>query len=100
MILLRIVSKSEAKIEEIAKLLLTEKFVIDVNIKREAQRVELVNDRLKYASVFVLTAKTKATLFATINKRLNLEFPQNLPEIYALPIVEMDWKQANVLRKV
>ncbi|MFM1874948.1 MAG: hypothetical protein RL266_685 [Bacteroidota bacterium] len=99
MIFLRIASTSEPKIERIAHLLLEEKLVIDVNIKRHIERAELVNGELKWSKIYLLTAKTKATLFDTIDKRLNKEFPNNLPEIYALPIVEMDWKQAENLTK-
>ncbi len=99
MIFLRILSSSEPKIERIAKVLLEEALVIDVNIKRHIERAELVDGELKCSKNYLLTAKTKSTLFDRIDKRLNEEFPDNLPEIYALPIVEMDWKQAENLTK-
>ena len=99
MIFLRIVSTSEPKTERIAKILLEERLVLDVNIKRHIERAELVNGELKCSKIYLLTAKTKSTLFDVIDKRLNEEFPNNLPEIYALPIVEMDWKQAENLTK-
>lgn len=99
MILLRIVSSSEKKIERIAEILLKEKLAIDVNIQRELERVELVSGKLSASKVYRLTAKTKALLFKNIDKRLNEEFRDNLPEVHALPIVEMDWNQARQLKE-
>ncbi len=99
MILLRIVSKSESKIEQIAKLLLSEKLVLDVNIKRHVERAELVNEELQCTRIVLLTATTKAILFDFIDKRLNQEYPNDMPEVYAMPIMQMDWKQANQLKK-
>ena len=97
MIFLRIVSKSEPKMEEIAKLLLEEKLVIDVNIKRNLERAELVNGDLVFTKVYLLTAKTKAVLFDSIDKMLNELYAGHMPEVYAMPIMEMDWKQAQKL---
>jgi len=97
MIFLRIVSKSEHKVLQIAELLLSENLAIDVNIKRNAERAEMVNGKLVITPVFLLTAKTKAVLFETIDDLLNEMYPKNLPEVYALPIMQMDWKQAKNL---
>ena len=98
MIFLRVISKSEAKIEEIAQLLLSEKLVVDVNIKRGIERAELVNGELCLTYITLLTAKTKSTLFPVIHSKLNDKYPNHMPELYAIPIVEMDWKQADQLR--
>ena len=68
MILLRIVSSSEKKVERIAEILLKER----------------------------LTAKTKSLLFSKIDKRLNAEFTQNLPEVHALPIVDLDKAKVSI----
>lgn len=80
-------------------MLLSEKLVIDVNIKRHVERAELVNGELKFTPITLLSAKTRAVLFNPIDKRLNQEYPNELPEVYALPIMEMDWQQANQLKK-
>lgn len=97
MILLRIVSKSESKIEEIAEVLLREKLVIDVNIKRGLERAELVNDEVIFTSIYLLTAKTRSVLFDAIDALLNDMYPNHMPEVYALPILQMDWKQVRSL---
>ncbi|MCB0754040.1 MAG: divalent cation tolerance protein CutA [Flavobacteriales bacterium] len=99
MIFIRVASKSEEKIEQIATTLLKEKLAIDVNIKRDLERAELINDRLVTSPIYLLTAKTRAVLFDTIDKLLNEMYPNNLPEVYALPIMQMDWKQAEKLTK-
>lgn len=100
MIFLRVVSKSESKIEQVAELLLRKGLVIDVNIKRHLERAELVNDKLMTTPIFLLTAKTRATLFNQIDALLNERYPDNMPEVYALPIMEMDWNQARVLKSM
>ena len=97
MIFLRIVSKSEQKVLQIAEVLLSENLVIDVNIKRHVERAEYVNDKMVLTPIFLLTAKTKAVLFEAIDVLLNEMYPKNLPEVYALPIMQMDWKQAKSL---
>jgi uncharacterized protein involved in tolerance to divalent cations len=97
MILLRIVSNNEKKSERVAEILLSENLGMDVNIKRHAERLELVNGSLISSRIYILTAKTKSLLFQTIDERLRREFPDNRPEIYALPIVYMDWDDARHL---
>ena len=98
MILLRIVSKSEKKVERIAEILLRENLAIDVNIQHELERIELISDKIVSSKIYRLTAKTKALMFSKIDKRLNDEFTDNMPEVHALPIVEMDWSQAEQLK--
>ncbi len=100
MIFLRIISSSEEKIEHIAHLLLQEKLVIDINIKRHVDRVTLVNNQLCFTRVYLLTAKTKGLLFGAIDQLLKEKYSDNMPEVYSLPIVHMDWEQAQQLSEV
>lgn len=97
MIFLRILSKTEAQIEATAKLLLQQRLVLDVNLKRHIDRIELVDDVLVTLRVYLLTAKTKASLFPAIDKLLLDNFAADMPEVYSLPIVHMDWEQAQQL---
>ncbi len=100
MILIRICSKSEKKLSEIASLLLSEKLIIDVNLKSNAQRLELINNRLTKSQLYVLTGKTKAVLFNSIDEILKKKYGErNMPELYSLAIVHMDWQQAANLKK-
>ena len=97
MVFLRIVSKSEPKIESIAEILLREKLAIDLNIKRNLERLEYKDGAVVSTRVILLTGKTRGLLFNKIDKRLLEEFGENMPELYTLPIVHMDWGQARDL---
>ncbi len=97
MILLRIVSENENNLESVAQFLLQENLVIDVNIKRHIERLELINGKLTPKRIFIITAKTKSMLFPIIEKRLKIFCENETPELYALPITNMEWSQANQL---
>ena len=98
MVFLRISSKSKAKIEKIAKILLKEKLAIDLNFKRNIERLEYVNNEVRSTKIHLITAKTRGLLFNAIDNRLIEEFGvDNMPEIYSMPIVHMDWNQAKQL---
>lgn len=99
MIFLRISSQNETLIEQIAKLLLKEHLVIDVNIKRNIERLMLSDDKLFGERTTLLTSKTKALLFSQIDELIRAKFPKEKMEIYALPIVYMDWEDAKHLRE-
>jgi len=98
MVFLRISSKSEAKIEKIANILLKEKLAINLNIKRNIERLEYINEEVRSTKIYLITGNTRGLLFNTIDNRLIEEFGvDNMPEIYSLPIVHMDWEQAKQL---
>lgn len=97
MILLRIVAENEKLLETVALFLLEENLVVDVNIKRHIERLELVNGKLQSKKIYIITAKTKSILFPVIEKRLKKFCETELPEIYAIPITHMEWAQANQL---
>lgn len=97
MIFLRIVSKKESQLTEIAKMLLTEKLAMDITIKTSMTRITLQNDKLVNTPVFLLTAKTRGILFPMIDDYVKSTFSQQMPEVYSLPIIYMDWDQARTL---
>jgi uncharacterized protein involved in tolerance to divalent cations len=97
MILLRIVSNEEAQVKEVASFLLQRKLAIDVNLKRNIERWSWNGNSLENRKIFLLEAKTKALLFPKIDKLIREKIERNLPEIYSLPIVNMDWEQAEAL---
>ena len=95
MIFLRISSKSEEKINKIVELLLKEKLAINLNIKRGVDRVvDYKKDQVVTVPICVLTGKTKGLLFPLIEKRIEKEFSDEMPEIFSLPIIHMDWNQS------
>ena len=99
MVFLRISSADEQQLETIATMLLTEHMAIDVNIKRNIERAVLVDGKLQTHRVHLLTGKTKGLLFPAIDELLLNTFPNNMPEVYSLPIVHMDWDQSKQLGK-
>ena len=94
MIQLRVSSKSEKQILEISELLIKEHYAIDLNILPSHKRLSLENGKVVSHDLFLFTGKTKGLLFTTIDKLLNEKYPNDLPEIYSLPIVHMDWEQS------
>ncbi|MCB0477183.1 MAG: divalent cation tolerance protein CutA [Crocinitomicaceae bacterium] len=99
MILLRISSSERSKIEEIAALLLEKHLIIDVNVKQNIERWNLVMNKIQKSSIYLLTGKTRANLFSKIDEMLKEKYGENMPELYSLPIVNMDWQQADELQK-
>lgn len=97
MILLKISGKDEQQIEEIASLLLKERLGIDMNIERHLERLTYEDDQVVTEWVCLLTAKTKALLFPTIDHMLKEKYGNDIPEIYSVPIIHMDWEQSNQL---
>ena len=94
---LRILSKDKQQILEIADLLLKERLAIDLNFKQHLSRLELQEGKLFEEQVFLLTSKTKSMLFPVIDKLIKQKYGAKMPEIYSIPIINMDWDQARDL---
>lgn len=97
MIQLSVCSSDLRQIEEIARLLLKERLIVSVRIYSEMRLLTLEKGEIKEAKTYQLTGKTKALLFPAIDKRIRERFADNIPEIYSLAIVNMDWEQADQL---
>ena len=97
MISLRISSRSKEKIELIAKILLEEKLAIDIFFVKNIKRVRLVKNRMVSEKIHVLTTKTKALLFPDIDDKIRKAFGDEMPDIFSLPVVHMDWDKRDQL---
>lgn len=97
MIKLHISSNDLIQIEEIIIFLLKEKLVLDVNLEKEIARVIVNSDKINYTKQYLVTAKTKSTLFNDIEIFLQEIYGDNMPELYSLPIVNMKWSQKQIL---
>ena len=97
MVLLRILSKKEETIREIAEMLLREHLAINISVKPNGERLEWVNETAVSSPLFLLTAKTKGLLFDHISKVLEKRYKDEMPEMYSIAIVHMDWDQARHL---
>lgn len=95
MVLLRICSEKEEDLKEVAEFLLKNQLAIDINFKKDLTRLDLKSDELLEKPIYLLTAKTKGLLFTTIDENIRRMFVgREMPELYSIPIVHMDWDQA------
>jgi uncharacterized protein involved in tolerance to divalent cations len=95
MVLLRICSSKEEDLKEVAEFLLKNHLAIDINFKKDLTRLEYENGALIEKPICLLTAKTKGLLFTTIDENMRRMFAgREMPELYSIPIVHMDWNQA------
>jgi len=92
MILIRFITESEKQIEKIARHLLQNKLVVNLNLKHPIQQLEVKDDKLHYSTKYILVGKTKSLLFNKIEKEIK-ELIDPTIEIYSLPIVQMDEAQ-------
>ena len=97
MILLSIESDSKTTIEKAARVLLMENLAINLNIREGTERIRIVNGSLQHAPVYELTARTKALLFSFIDERLQKEFADEMPELYSVPLVNINQEQGRQL---
>lgn len=92
MILLHIHTKDIEISKEITNFLISEKLILNSFIIKEAYFPNDINS-------FLITCKTKALLFETIEKQLLEKFKNQYQDIYALPIVNMNWEQAQEIKQ-
>lgn len=67
-------------------------------VSQEVTEVSLREVQLLHRSRICITAVTKALLFTTIEKKLQEFLSDEDFELYAVPVVNMDWEQADRLR--
>jgi uncharacterized protein involved in tolerance to divalent cations len=100
MVFIRVSSNDEQQLRDIAGLLLKEHLVMDVDMRTDIDRMTLSpHGELRSHKTCLLTAKTKGLLFNDIDKLIRAHYPDTLPEVYSLPIVYMDWDQADLLTR-
>ena len=99
MIQLHITSRSIEQAKEITTLLYEEKLILNEYIIKEVVGRH-PNDRGELTNVeeILIVGTTKALLFTAIDELLQLKYPDEMPVIYATPIVYMNAEQSNHLR--
>lgn len=95
MILVHIVTNTENQAIEIADSLIEKKLIFDAMIFEKIMIRKRV-DGSSFESVKKVLAigKTKALLFNDIDKLLREKYKDRVPDLYSLPIVNMDWQLA------
>ena len=100
MILLHVVSSSKVQIEEIIDFLIDEKLILEpIILERVQLRKKDHFGQFQNISQFLMMAKARALLFGKIELLLKKKYKENLPDLYSLPIVNMDWEKAEILEK-
>lgn len=98
MVLLHIVSNNSEQADDIIHFLVNKKLVLNalvqenVVLKKRGEKQAIVSEKQ-----ILIMGKTKALLFNTIDKLLREKYGSNMPILYSLPIVSMDFEQANEL---
>ncbi|GAB4130695.1 MAG: hypothetical protein Fur0041_00100 [Bacteroidia bacterium] len=97
MILMHISSPDIDLLKVIAEKLLKENYVADVRIDN-ISRLTLKEGKLQEVPRYLLACKTKALLFTPIVDFLKQTLRQPLPEIYALPLVNIEYQHEQEIR--
>jgi len=98
MIIIHIICKEESQAIEIADFLIDKKLILDA-VVLDRVSIREKNRQGKFVTIrqALMMGKTKGLLFQEIDRQLRLKFVENMPVLYSVPIVDMDWEQANVL---
>ncbi|GEM_PF-1188315 len=100
MILAHIIATDRIQALEIVNLLMDKKLLLQAAVSEKTiyQR-KTKSGKLISESRTLIIGKTKGLLFSTINKELKKHFFENMPMVYAVPIIYMDEELANLLRE-
>lgn len=99
MILVHISIRKKKDAKAIAQLLLAENLIFTANISsKKIYEKNPDTDEIVSKKQTIITGKTKALLFNTINQLLRENYPNDMPMVYAVPIIYMDAEQTQLLR--
>lgn len=96
MVLVHIVTKDNQQAEEIAEYLLKKKLMLNAMFSKVTVMERQGESVIRTKKVLIM-GKTKALLFNMIDKELLQKYGENMPELYTVAIVNMDWQQADKL---
>jgi uncharacterized protein involved in tolerance to divalent cations len=97
MILLHIISDDEEQAIEIANFLIEKDLILDTTLLEKVSMRKKINNQIESMNKTLIIGKTKAILFDAINELLKEKYKENMPVIYSLPIVFMDWEESKEL---
>ena len=98
MILVHIITESHDQAKEIALKLLSEKLIVSATLIEKTTNYSSENGVIEETCNTLVLGKTKAMLFDSIDRLLRELYPADMPVLYSIPIVNMDWEQAELLR--
>lgn len=92
---LTIIAKDTEQAEKVAMYLVKEKLVIEANLISNTKCFRLnKNQEVAKKSTAVLVCTTKSLLFNQIDEYLKGMYGKDMPEMYSVPIIYMDWEQS------
>lgn len=98
MILLHVITSDEDQALQIVDFLIEEKLMLDaVILDKVLVRKKSDDGVFTTINQTLITGRTKALLFNYIDEKLRERYPNNMPVLYSLAIVNMDWEQSNLL---
>lgn len=98
MVLLHIITNSRDQAIEIVDSLSEEKLMLHgVIIEKLSGRKKGQDGTYQDVEQILVMGQTKALLFNTIDEQLREKYRQDMPVLYSVPIVNMDWEQSREL---
>lgn len=97
MILLKILATDEAQAHDLAEVLLRERLWVDPFIGGEQVMLQRKDQVITENGRILVQGMTRASLYTRINERLRQLYPYQMPIVFAVPIVSMDWEQSRHL---
>lgn len=98
MVLIHIVTNTEEQAIEITDLLIERKLILNaLLIEKANMRKRLKDGTFETHPQTLVIGKTKGLLFNDIDLLLREKYGDNMPTLYSIAIVNMDWDQADEL---
>lgn len=98
MVLLHIICNDQQQSDDIADLLVSENLVLSAVTFNPVSVVQKKrNGETGRTGQIMLIGRTRGVLFSTVEARLQEVYALNMPVIYSVPIVNMNWQDADML---
>ncbi len=98
MVLLHIICNDRQQSDDIADLLVKENLVLSaVTFQGVSVKEREESGTIGQSEQTMLIGRTRGLLFNTVQERLRELYPTNMPVIYSMPIVNMNWQDADAL---
>lgn len=100
MIQLHIISKHSEVIREIEDTLINKNYITGATVISSISSFKNKDGVIENITTQLLIGRTRASLFNTIEKLMLETFGDNMPVIYGLPIVNIDFKHLEKLESI
>lgn len=98
MILVHVFLDSVEEANELADLLLLERLILTATIHENTVRKKLEDGKIVSKNQVLLLGKSKSLLFKDIEETIKKKYGDDLPSLYSMPIVQMEWGLSEQLK--